>query len=241
MKRALFIMFFLSNIVVSYAQDFDIDTVGTAFGVSVNDSSLIDVLDYIDNELNRCVFYNLQFNYYYLCYFQEKNVRIMAIPYDKHTTCFLQSIESSTRTFFYYKGKLVVALDINSPFFNKIFTLSDSLTLSFQNVNKKGPSVELGFDCCWAICVYDIYGHLKIDDYHACSYRNYHYVVEDGDYWETIALKIGTTKEIIQSMLGKHFIVSPKKGDVLEISYEIDRNILKIANLKLKCFIDNQN
>lgn len=241
MKRMLFIMLFLSNIVASYAQDLETDTVGAAFGVSVIDSSLIDVLDYIENELNQCVFYNLQFSYYYLCYFKEENVRIMAIPYDKNTAYFLRNIKSTVRTFFYHKENLIVALDMNSRFFNKTFTLSDSLTLSFQCVNKNKPSIELGFDCCWVNCVYDINGHVKIDDYHACSYRNYHYVVEDGDCWETIALKIGTTKEIIQSMLGTYFIESPKNGDILEITYEIDQNMLKITALKLKCFMSNQN
>ena len=41
---------------------------------------------------------------------------------------------------------------------------------------------------------------------------------------------------MIQSMLGKQFFVSPKEGDILEISYEIEQNDLKIASLKFRHF-----
>ncbi len=230
-------MFFLSVVITSYAQHSTNDTVGNVYFVSVNDSSLIDVLDFIDNELNQCVFYNLQFDYFFLCYFQEKKIKIMAIPYNKITDYFLQGIACFARTFFYYKGKLVIALDMGSPFFNKIFTLSDwPSTLSFQNVNENRPSVELGFDCCWVNCVYDINGCINIDYCHPCHYRHYHYVVQNGDSWEIIAFRIGTTKEILQSMLGRDYFVSPQKGDILEISYEIEQRDLKIASLRFRHF-----
>ena len=71
---------------------------------------------------------------------------------------------------------------------------------------------------------------------HPCHYRHYHYVVQNGDSWEIIAFRIGTTKEILQSMLGRDYFVSPQKGDILEISYEIEQRNLKIASLKFRHF-----